>query len=835
MAENVIKKDIVDIQKDNMLQYMLSLMYDRAIPDIRDGLKPVQKFILWSCYSSGFFPNKPHVKCAKIAGDVIANYHPHSLDAAYEALCRMAQEHSMSIAPIDFHGACGSIDGSGAAAHRYTEARLSKYGVDLMNEIEKDSVDFEKNYDVTKDQPTVLPSVIPNILINSSMGIAGGYASSIPPHNVKDICNVVCQLIDDPDMSVQSIAKKLVPDFPTGGILCSKKDVEKAYITGQGSVKLRARTNIVKNKNGTSEIVITEIPYMTTIGPRMSGTSTNTDGGLINSIVAKIKDGTIEGIKDIHDISDKNGLCIKIFIKKDYDPDVILNQLYKFTQLESTYKIILVCKNGNNFKVYNIKEILTEWLEFRVSTIRRIISYDIRKAKYREHILEGLLKALTDIDTVISIIKKANGRAEAKTKLVAKYGFTDLQVEAILDMKISQINSLDSKKLEEEKLSKQKEILTLKESWKDQNIYERIKKEQKEFVKKYGKDRKTTVEEINTEITTEDIIADEDTLIVITQGNYIKRVSNEFRTQKRGTQGISIGDNSITEMFSASTKDHLLCFTNTGRVYDLKAYDIKESKDLKAKGLRIENYLNLKDSETVTNILCINNTQMNDTESFLVFATKNGMIKKTKLEEFNNIRSTGIIALMLKANDELVSVKYIDTSKEMQDILISTKNAQTVRYDHEEIKELGRNTYGVTGICLENNDCITDMVVIENDNQLIFFATKQGLGKTVLVTDNVEKVDPNSKEKVTINDGFPRLKRSSTIKGRLCMKLKDDDELVSMVAINNEDNDELMVVTNTKLLVVESNEFKIPLKRPTYGKKLVSLTNDDFVRRVILK
>jgi len=811
------------------------LMYDRAIPDIRDGCKPVQMYILWSCYSSGFFPNKPHVKCAKIAGDVIASFHPHSADATYEALCRLAQSHTINIPPIDFHGACGSIDGSGGAAMRYTEARLSKYGMDMLCEIEKDAVDFEKNYDVTKDQPTVLPAVVPNILIMPSMGIAGGFASSIPPHNIKDICNIVCQLIDDPDISVQSIAKKLVPDFPTGGILCSKKDIEKAYITGQGSVKLRGRASINRNKNGTSEIVITEIPYMTTIGPRMSGTSTNNEGGLINSIVAKIKDGTIEGIKDIHDISDKNGLCIKIFIKKDYDPDVILNQLYKFTQLESTYKIILVCKNGNNFKVYNIKEILTEWLEFRVSTIRRIISYDIRKAKYREHILEGLLKALTDIDTVISIIKKANGRADAKTKLVTKYGFTDLQVEAILDMKISQINSLDSKKLEEEKLSKQKEILTLKESWKDQNIYERIKKEQKDFAKKYGKDRKTTVEEIDTNISTEDIIADEDTLIVITQGNYIKRVSNEFRTQKRGTQGISIGDNSITEMFSASTKDHLLCFTNTGRVYDLKAYDIKESKDLKAKGLRIENYLNLKDNETVTNILCINNTQMNDTESFLVFATKNGMIKKTKLEEFNNIRSTGIIALMLKANDELVSVKYIDTSKEMQDILISTKNAQTVRYDHEEIKELGRNTYGVTGICLENNDCITDMVVIENDNQLIFFATKQGLGKTVLVTDNVEKVDPNSKEKVTINDGFPRLKRSSTIKGRLCMKLKDDDELVSMVAINDEDSDELMVVTNTKLLVIESNEFKTPLKRPTYGKKVVSLTNDDFVRRVILK
>jgi len=666
------------------------------------------------------------------------------------------------------------------------------------------------------------------------MGIAGGFASSIPSHNIKDISNIVCELIDNPDMTVQEVAIKLVPDFPTGGILCSKKDIEKAYITGQGSVKLRAKTNIVANKNGTSEIVITEIPYMTTIGPRMSGTSTNTDGGLINSIVAKIKDGTIEGIKDIHDISDKNGLCIKIFIKKDYDPDIILNQLYKFTQLETTYKIILVCKNGNFFKVYNIKEILTEFIEFRVSTIRRIIAHDIRKAKYREHILEGLLKALADIDNVISIIKKANGRADAKVKLVKKYGFTDLQVEAILDMKISQINSLDSKKLEEERLSKQKEIISLKENWKDQNIYERIKAEQKEFVKKYGKDRKTTVEEIDTNISTEDIIADEDTLIVITQGNYIKRVSNEFRTQKRGTQGISIGDNSITEMFSASTKDHLLCFTNTARVYDLKAYDIKESKDLKAKGLRIENYLNLKENETVTNILCINNTQMNDNESFLVFATKNGMIKKTKLEEFNNIRSTGIIALMLKSGDELVSVKYIDTSKPMQDILISTKNAQTVRYDHEEIKELGRNTYGVIGINLENDDRITDMCIIEDDEQLIFFATKNGLGKTIRITDNVEKVDPNTKEKVIINDGFPRLKRSSNIKGRLCMKLKENDELVSMVAINNV-NDELMIVTDSKLLVVNTEEFKEPLKRPTYGKKLVSLTNEDYVRKVILK
>jgi len=834
MAENIIKKDIIDIQEDNMLQYMLSLMYDRAIPDIRDGLKPVQKYAIWECYTSGYLPNKPHVKCAKIVGSIIGSWSPHGDTSAYDALCRLAQDHSMSIPPIDFHGQCGSIDGSGAAAYRYTEARLSKYGLDLMQEIDKDAVDFEKNFDVSKDQPTVLPVVIPNILVNSSMGIAGGYASSIPPHNIKDICNVVIELIDNPNMSVKEIAHKLTPDFPTGGILCSKKDIEKAYITGQGSVKLRGRANIVRNKNGTSEIVITEIPYMTTIGPRMSGTSTNTDGGLINSIVAKIKDGTIEGIKDIHDVSDKNGLCIKVFIKKDYDPDIILNQLYKFTQLESTYKIILVCKNGNDFNVYNIKKILTEWLEFRATTIRRIIAHDIKKAKYREHILEGLLKALKDIDTVISIIRKAKGRTEAKEKLVEKYGFTDLQVEAILDMKLSQLNSLDGKKLEDERVSKQNEIITLKTNLKEENIYNRIKEEQKEFAKKYGKDRKTTVEEIDTEITTEDIIADEDTLIVVTQDNYIKRVSNEFKTQKRGTQGISIGSNSITEMFAASTKDHLLCFTNTGRVYDLKAYDIKESKDLKAKGLRVESYLNLKENETVTNILCISNTQMNDNESFLVFATRNGMIKKTKLEDFNNIRSNGIIALMLKANDELVCVKYIDTSKDMQDILISTKNAQTARYDHEEIKELGRNTYGVIGLCLENDDKITDMTVIESDDQLIFFATKQGLGKTILVTDNVEKTDPNSKEKTIINDGFPRLKRSSNIKGRLCMKLKKDDELVSMVAVNSEEDD-LMVVTNTKLLVVESGEFRKPLKRPTYGKKLVNLTNDDFVRKVITR
>jgi DNA gyrase subunit A len=824
----IIQEDICKLQKDNMLEYMISIMKDRAIANTFDGFKPVHRLTVWAMYDDNILPSKPHVKCARTVGNVIGKYHPHGDQAAYGALVRLNQDFSLNIPICDPHGNVGSYDGSSAAAMRYTESRLSKFAVDMLEGINKNAVDFEPNFDNTEKQPKFIPMKVCNLLINGSIGIAGGFMQSILPHNLNEVCDVTIKLLKDPEYSLKKIASSLYPDFPTGGILCSKKAVEKAYLTGSGSVKNRCKTHIETKKNGRSIIHVTEIPYMITTGPKDS----NPKSGLIHSIVSSVKDGKIDGISDVKDLGSQGQIDIAIYLKKDEDPEVVLNQLFKYTIMETTQTISLVSQNDKRFKVYNIKDIFTEVIEFRKKCIRRTILFDINDKKRRVYIIEGLIIALEDIDNVVAIIKKSKNPADAKAKLIKKYELSDLQATEIINMRLAKLTSLEIEKLQEEYDNLLVEIEEMTNSLSEEAIVKRMIEEQKEMKKKYGRERRTEVCEIDTNITIEDIIPDEKTTIIISQGNYIKRVpSDSFKTQKRTAKGFNTSNN-ITEIFSASTKDHLLCFTNTGRVYDLKAFEIKEAT-LKAKGYKVESYLSLKAEESVTNILCIDDNKMNDSESYFVFLTKHGQIKKTKLELFANIRSTGIIATMLRKDDELVSVKYIDMSKDMQDIILSTKNGQTVRYEQSEIKETTRDTYGVMAICLQDDDVVTDMCLIESEKQLIFFSTKHGLGKTVKVTDMVEKIDPNTKEKRIINDGFPRLKRSSNIKGRIGIKLKENDELVSLVAINSEEQN-LMVVTNKKLKVVPSGEFRKPVKRPTFGMKLISLDEDDFVTKVVI-
>jgi DNA gyrase subunit A len=831
----VININLTDLQEDYMIKYMRSVLEDRAIADVRDGMKPIQRYCVWDEYNNGCLPDKPHVKCAMTVGSVIGKWSPHGDASAYGALTRLAQNFSINIPIIDGHGNMGSINGDCPAAYRYVESRLSKYGLSLCDDINNNAVDFVPNYSNMFQEPTVLPAKVCNLLIQGSLGIASGFVSSIPPHNINDVCNATIKLIKEPDTDENYFAKTLKPDFPTGGIICNTSEIQNAYKTGKGNIKIRSHVEIKTHKNGSSSIIIKDIPYLVTIGPRIvPGASSNDDGGLINSIVNKIKDGTIDGISDIQDHSTGMNINIEIKIKKDYDPNVILAQLYKYTKMEFSYKIQLVCLNDKKYSYYSIKKILEEFIEFRKKTIKRVVVYNINKLKRRIHIIDGLIMALNVIDDVIKIIKKSKDKNIARDSLKKKLPkLTLFQIDAILDMKLSSLTNLEINKLVDEKNEKENKVKELIEDLKEENICKRIIDEQNEYKKKYGYPVRTEYQDIDTNITTEDIIEKEDCVLVLTNDNYIKRLSaDKFKTQKRNTQGNNI-TNSVKDIFSTNTKDHLLCFTNLGRVFDIKVYNINEGS-IKSKGMRIP--LNLKPDEKVIKFLCLSDEKISDPNSYLMFVTKNGLGKRTSLEEFKNINKAGIIAIDLKENDKIVFVGYIDNNKDIQDIIIATENGLTVRYDKEQFKPIGRTTQGNVVMKLLDDDHIASACIIDDENDKIFFITQNGLGKTTLVTDNVKKKDPNTKKEVIINDGFPRLKRSATIKGRIGITLKND-KLVEIIPIhNNDDIKDIIITTKQKVLTISTEEFLEPLKRATMGKKLINIKDEnDFIVNIALR
>lgn len=833
MAENVIKQDLVDVQEENNLEYGMSLLYDRSLADIRDGCKPVHRRILHSMSELGLKSNKPHKKSARVVGEAMGKYHPHGDASIYGAAVRMAQGFSMNIPTIDGQGNFGSQSGDSAAAARYTEMRLSKFGESLLEDINRNAVDLVPNYDGTLTEPEVLPAKTVNLLINGSLGIAVGFAQNIPTHNPLEVCQTVIDIIKNPQLTVEQVAEKVYPDFPTGGILCSMNEVKKAYIEKNGSVGLCAKMEFNEKKR---EFVVTEIPYGTTISDKQSLTSKSQ--GVVNSIASAVKDKKVEGITSIKDHSDKHGINIIIGLKKDYDPEVVKNQLYKYTKLKTTVKINLVCKNGEKFDTYNIKEIFTEWINFRRLTIKRILINDINKINYQIHINDGLMIANKNIDEVISIIKKGKSTEEIKTKLMKKFELSEPQATAITDMRLIKISNLEVGKLEaQQKELKQKSLDILNTLSNPENLDNIIIEEQKELMKQFKNcKRKTELAEMNTDISIEDIIPNEETLVLITEGNLIKRIPIDINTQKRGGKGISHGKNEVNEAFQANTKDHLLCFTNTGRVFDIKVYEIAEGSK-NTKGRKIESYLNLKTNEEVCRILCLTDTQFKDRDSSIAFITAKGQIKRTKLELFNSsfIKNTGIIAMMMKPNDVLVNAKYIDSAKDMQDIIVITKNGMAIRYDHKEIPESKRDTMGCTAINLIDNDEVIDMEIIESDDQEVFFATKNGLGKIVKVKDVVKKPDPTAKKNgieklVDIDDGFPRQKRSASSKGRIGIKLNEGDSVADIEIINT--NDTILLIASNKMISFETEAIK-PIKRPTLGVKLIDLDEGQTINKII--
>lgn len=820
----VINIGMPTLQEDYMVKYMRSVIEERAVPDVRDGLKPIHRYCIWDEYDKDCMPNKPHAKCAMTVGSVIGYYSPHGDASTYDALVRLAQNFSVNIPMIDGHGNFGTINGDSPAAYRYTESRLSKFGLELCDDINKNAVDFVQNYSNIRTEPTVLPAKVCNLLIQGSSGIAVGFSNGIPAHNINDVCDMTIELIKNPDMTDEEVAKKLKPDFPTGGIICNSSDLVKAYTTGKGSIRIRSHVEIKEHKNGTSSIIIKDVPYGVTIGPRMKTGSTNTEGGLINSIVAKVKDGTIEGIQDIQDHSNKfPDIEIDIKIKKNYDPNVILQQLYKYTKLEDTFTIQIVCLNNKTYGYYSVKRILSEFIDFRRDTIKRINVFDINKLKRRIHILEGLIIAHSDIDSVIAIIKKSADRATAAKALKKKLPkLTTVQIEYILDLKLSNLTSLEINKLNEEKKEKELEVADLMENLKKENIDKRIIDEQNKAKKEYGRPRRTECCDIDTNITEADVIPKEDCFVVLTMNNYAKRLPrDQIKIQKRNTQGNNTYNDDTKQVISTNTKDHLLCFTNTGRVFDIKVYQIAEC-NIKNKGMKLP--LNLKAGEKIVTFLCVSDEDLND-HSYLMFVTKNGYGKKTALSEFKNINSAGIIAIDLKDNDSIVFVGHLDENKDMQDIIIGTEKGLVVRYDtHEEFKPIGRTTMGNTVIKLGEEDHVTSACIIDSDDTKLLFVTKNGLAKVTLVTDNVKKKDPNTKKIVNINDGFPRLKRSATIKGRIGISLKGD-KLSSIVPA---ENSYMVVITTKKVLGTDISEFiDNPLKRPTMGKKLINIKDED--------
>ncbi len=712
---------IVDEIRKSYLEYAMSVIVSRALPDVRDGLKPVHRRILYAMWHIGLRHTAKFRKSAHVVGEVMAKYHPHGDSSIYDAMVRMAQEFSMRAPLVEGQGNFGSMDGDGAAAMRYTEARLQSIAEEMLTDIEKNTVGFIPTYDGSHNEPTVLPTKMPNLLLNGTMGIAVGMATSIPPHNLAELCDAITLLIEKPKTTIEELCEVVRgPDFPTGGIIYDKKAIAAAHITGRGGIVVRARAEIQETKNGQYQIVVTEIPY-----------SVN-KSEMIEKLANLVQEKKMEGIRDLRDESNKDGVRVVIELKKDAYPQKVLNQLYKQTDLQTTFHTnMLALVDGLQPRVLNLKNILEEFIKHRQVVIRRRTEFDLAKAKDRAHILEGLKMALDKIDLVIKTIRASKDKEEAKVNLISKFKFTDRQATAILEMKLQQLANLESQKIEDE-LKEKKAIIKELESIlaSETKILGIIKTETTELKEKYGTERKTQIVAHGVkEFTTEDLIPNEPTIIMVTTDGYIKRIAPDtFRQQTRGGKGV-IGvttkeDESVEQLQATNTHDNMLFFTNRGRVFQLMAYDIPQGSRT-AKGQALVNFLQLAPNEKVTGLLATSDiTQM----KFLVMVTRKGLIKKTAIEDFANVRRSGLIALKLKTDDFL---EWVKPSTGTSEIMIATKLGQAIRFREKDVREMGRTAAGVRGMRLKSDDEVIGMEVVDPKNKSLEFLTigSNGLGK----------------------------------------------------------------------------------------------------------
>ncbi|WP_026895529.1 DNA gyrase subunit A [Clostridiisalibacter paucivorans] len=713
---NIMTIDIEKEMKKSYLDYAMSVIVSRALPDVRDGLKPVHRRILYAMNELGLSPEKPHRKSARIVGDVLGKYHPHGDSAVYDAMVRLAQNFSTRYPLVDGHGNFGSVDGDSAAAMRYTEARMAKITIEMLRDISKDTVDYRPNFDETLNEPKVLPSRFPNLLVNGSSGIAVGMATSIPPHNLKEIIDGIVLMIENPDVTIDDLLSKVKgPDFPTGAIITGKDAIKNAYRTGRGKVKVRAKTTIEQISNNKSRIIVNEIPYQVN------------KARLIEKIAQLVRDKKLEGISDLRDESDRNGMRIVIDLKRDANPNIVLNNLYKHTQMQDTFSIIMIALVDDEPRLLNLKQLMRYYLDHQKEVIVRRTQYDLNKAEERAHILEGLKIALDNIDAVISLIRKSNTVQQAKEGLMGQFGLTEKQAQAILDMRLQKLTGLEREKIEDEYnnliklINKYREILA-----NERLIYEIIKNELIDIRTKYGDERRTEIKASVEEINIEDMIEEENTVITLTHFGYIKRLPEDtYKIQRRGGRGISgmstRDEDFVEDLFITSTHDHLLFFTNKGKVYTIRAFEIPEAKR-QAKGTAIVNLLQLENNEKITAVIPIK--EFSD-EGFLIFATKHGTIKKTNLESYEAIRKTGLIAINLREEDELISVKKTTGDSE---VIIVTAQGMAIRFNENDVRNMGRTAMGVKAISLNNGDGVVSMNLVEEGSYLLVISEK-GYGK----------------------------------------------------------------------------------------------------------
>lgn len=771
------------VVKKSYIDYSMSVIVSRALPDVRDGLKPVHRRILYGMAESGMTPDKPYRKCARIVGDVMGKYHPHGDSSIYDALVRLAQKFNMRYTLVDGQGNFGSMDGDGAAAQRYTECKMQKITMEMVRDINKETVDFIPNYDQTESEPVTLPSRFPNLLVNGSMGIAVGMATNIPPHNLRETIDGVTALIDNPDISVLELMQYIKgPDFPTGGIIYGTTGIREAYETGRGKLIIRAKAEIVEEK-GKFKIEVTEIPY-----------SVN-KAKLVEQIALLVKDKRITGISGINDLSDRNGLKISIDLKKDANPQIVLNQLYKLSKLQETFGVIMLALVGQKPKILNLKEMLFHYLNHQKDVVTRRSRYDLRKAEEKAHILEGLIKALDIIDEVIRTIREADSPL---TELMERFGFTEIQANAILEMKLRRLGKMERSKLDAEYAELQKLMQELREILgSEKRLLEVIKEELNDVRHRYGDDRRTQIEKHAEEINYEDLINEEAAVITITESGYIKRTSADtYTSQKRGGRGIQAmatkEDDLVTTVIVTSTHVNLLFFSNKGKVYRLKAYQIQDS-GRNSKGQNLVNLLPLEPDEKIQAVRPIKDL---GADGYLIMGTKLGVIKKTSLKDFANIRKNGLIALTLKDNDELLHVK---ATRGDADLVVVTKYGYAIKFNESQIRVMGRGAAGVKSIRLRSGDeCVTLDVATPNENLLI--VSENGIGKKTPIED------------------YPIQNRGGM--GRKAYKVTKKTGFVVAARLTN-DEDEIMLI-NSDGLTIRLNVRDIKLtSRIASGVKLM--------------
>jgi len=715
--ENLIQVDLREIMETSFLDYSMSVIVQRALPDVRDGLKPVHRRILYTMYENALWPEKAYRKCADTVGSVLGRYHPHGDASVYDALVRLAQDFSMRYMLIDGHGNFGSVDGDPPAAYRYTEARMSKLSVEMLKDIEKDTVDFSPNYDDRLKEPNVLPSHFPNILVNGSTGIAVGMATNIPPHNMGEVLDGVCAMVDNPDIDLDGLMQCIKgPDFPTGGIIMGRSGIRAAYGTGRGRIYVRARAEIVEKPNGRYQIVVTELPYQVN------------KARLIENIAELVKDKRIDGISNIDDHSDRNGMHIAIDIKREASPQLVLNHLYSLTQMQVTFGVIMLAIVDGQPKLLTLRDILQEYIKFQSEVVLRRTQFDLKKAQERAHILEGLMIALDFIDEVIAILRNSKSIPEGKVALMERFGLDDVQAQAIVQMRLGQLTGLERTKLEEELAALRLKIADFLDIIASEaRRYGIIKDEAMEMKKRFSDERRTEIAAISGEMDVEDLIPEEDCVLTLTNFGYVKRQTlDTYRTQRRGGRGISgmsrREEDVASELFIANSHDFVLFFSDRGRVYRLKCYEIPEGSRT-SRGMNITNLLPLEPEERITSMLRV--TKSEEEDHFLTMVTKNAVIKRVALSAFRNVRKNGLIALDLAEDDELSWVRLTSGS---DDLLVATRFGKVIRFHEADVREMGRQARGVRAIRLAEGDVVVGMSVLR-ENGLVLTVSETGYGR----------------------------------------------------------------------------------------------------------